>query len=156
MKKITKETIDKCLEKLKKESERFSNLKEDIYVNQVIAMYKHSDIYEYDVSEIYEEDHIFRHVNYENIFKNFIEEIKDSEEIEDNVQYIYEWFNDELNENIFYKLKDKNINNIDDAIKVIRPISFWMPLAIIINKKWHNTYSLGTEDEKGNLIGIRL
>ncbi|MFU8927339.1 hypothetical protein [Acinetobacter puyangensis] len=157
-------TIEACLKTLKQEAEYcLKNCPIEMIEktkNGVIAIYNHDEIYEYDVSEVFTEDEIFKYVMYEELFKDFIKGIKDDPYIDENESFtedeLMQWYQDARNQIIFYRLKNKRIKSLKGALKVIRPVGFWLPTTIIINNEWHSTWELGAEDKDGNTLGIRF
>lgn len=78
-------------------------------------------------------------------------------EDDENAQEYVESFVDYVNGlNFFIFQVSTKFNTIDDVLTEVRKHSFWMPLFVIINGKWLNTYGGTTTDENGNVVGARL
>lgn len=74
-----------------------------------------------------------------------------------NAKEYVESFVDYVNELSFFLFPDSSkFNTIDDILMEVRKHSFWMPLYVIINGEWFNTYGATTTDENGNVVAIRL
>ena len=85
----------------------------------------------------------------------FIKE-NDREDDENPKEYV-ESFVDCLNNLSFFSFKGRTtFNTMEDVLTEVRKHSFWMPLFVFINGKWHNTYGATTTDENGNVVGVRL
>lgn len=85
----------------------------------------------------------------------FFEE-NEREDDENPKEYV-ESFVDCLNNLSFFSFKGSTtFNTMEDVLTEVRKHSFWMPLFVFINGKWHNTYGATTTDENGNVVGVRL
>lgn len=75
----------------------------------------------------------------------------------ENAQEYVESFVDYVNDLNFFLFQDSTkYNTVDDVLTEVRKHSFWMPLFVIINGKWFNTYGATTTDENGNVVALRL
>lgn len=78
------------------------------------------------------------------------------EEYENPKEYV-ESFVDYISDLNFFLFKDPSkYNNVEDVLIEVRKHSFWMPLYVIINGKWYDTYGARTSDEDGNIMTLRL
>lgn len=85
----------------------------------------------------------------------FIKE-NDREDDENPKEYV-ESFVECLNNLSFFSFQGSTtFNTIEDVLTEVQLHSFWMPLYVIINGEWSNTYGATTTDKNGNVVGVRL
>ena len=160
------EVVQQCLKELNDWSKsQVPNLSQEMidnYKKGVIVQYDCSDVQDTDMSQDFDELHDLCFVLHEELFKMFISSIDQNDDLESDpndytTESLLEWFQDDLANFNFYKLKNsEKIKTIDEAIKAVQPLTFWMPLSMCIQGDWFETSHLGALDEDGNINGVRF
>lgn len=115
----------------------------------IVFMYDHSEIMDSDTKDIFTEDHDFFHAMYEFFFNDYIASLADDEYAEpedyDSSDKLVDGFFDYVNTTsyIFYRLKDPKVTTLEEAAKVAKEASYWMPIGIFIDGEFHPTRHLG-------------
>lgn len=72
------------------------------------------------------------------------------EEVEEYRQF-------ELGNHVFFRYVGKaSPNTLRNALDIVNAQSFWPPLYVWLNGKFHETYSENATDEDGNIVGVRF
>lgn len=107
------------------------------------------------------EDHLLQVFCNKPLFELYINSPDEDDELNrplretQDIEELRQWFEEE--DYMFFRLDDKAAKQpLKKILKLIREYSFWMPYYMWLDGKMIDTYHIPSEDDEGNIVGVRL